>query len=166
MDLLDKNEAKEIENIFKYYKSLGYQVFKNDEINKITKYLKDKVVVLTGQTGAGKSTLINKLDESLDLKTSPISKALGRGVHTTRHTELYKIKDFKVADTPGFSSLDLNFDKSKLKTLFREFQDKECKFKNCEHDKEIGCKVKEEVEKGSIIESRYQNYLKFRSEMK
>lgn len=166
MDLLTKSETKEIEDIFKYYKSLGYQVFKNDEINKITKYLKDKVVVLTGQTGAGKSTLINKLDENLDLKTSPISKALGRGVHTTRHTELYKIKDFKVADTPGFSSLDLNFDKNKLKTLFREFQNKGCKFKDCEHDKEIGCKVKEEVEEGSIMESRYQNYLKFRSEMK
>ena len=77
---------------------------------------KNKLVVLTGQTGAGKSSLLNKLDKRLNLETKPISEALNRGVHTTRHTEIYKIGKIYFVDTPGFSTLDLNnIDKEMVK---------------------------------------------------
>lgn len=164
IDLLNNNEKEEITKIFNYYKSIGINVLTNNELDKLIDIIKDKVVVLTGQTGAGKSTLINKLDASFNLKTNKISKALGRGVHTTRHTQLYNIKGAYIVDTPGFSSLDLNIDKTKLKDMYPEFN-VTCKFKDCQHDKEIGCKVKELVEKNKILKSRYDNYIKIRSEL-
>lgn len=166
MDLLNRKERKEIKKIFDYYRSIGYKVFKNTELRKIKRELKGKTVVLTGQTGAGKSSLLNKLDASLDLKTSPISKALGRGVHTTRHVELFNISGSYIADTPGFSSLDLNFDKSHLKDLYPEFNRVKCKFDDCEHVSEKGCMVQEDLKTGKIRQSRYENYIKFRGEMK
>lgn len=166
MDLLDKKELKEVKEIFRYYKKIGYKVVSNRHLFKLKRYIKDKTVVLTGQTGAGKSTLLNKLDKSLDLKTSPISKALGRGVHTTRHVELFKVGKARIADTPGFSALELNFSKEMLANLYPDFKDCTCKFDNCSHVKERDCGVKEAVESGKIKKSRYENYLKFRSEMK
>ncbi len=166
LDLLKKNEKKEIKKIFKYYKSIGYKVITNKNLWILKKMLKNKVVVLTGQTGAGKSSLLNKLDNRLSLETKPISKALGRGVHTTRHTELFKIKNIFIADTPGFSALDLKFSAETLKSLYPEFKGATCKFSDCEHVKEKGCKVKELYENGSIMASRYENYVKFRSEIK
>lgn len=165
-DLLEKSEKTEIKEIVKYYKKIGYKVVTNRNIFAIKRALKGKTVVITGQTGAGKSTLLNKLDKSLDLKVSPISTALGRGVHTTRHVELFKIGKIHIADTPGFSALDLNFPKEKLKYLYPEFLDKTCRFDDCEHTKEAHCGVKDAYDKGEILKSRYENYLKFRSEMK
>lgn len=164
-DLLTFKEKLELKKTFKYYRSIGYDIVTNKQISKIKRLIKGKTVVLTGQTGAGKSTLLNKLDKSLDLKTSPISKALGRGVHTTRHVELFKVAGAHIADTPGFSALDLNFKNSKLKNLFPEFKNALCRYDDCEHVNEKGCMVKEEVEKGIIKQSRYDNYIKFRSEM-
>lgn len=164
-DLLNIDEEKEIDSIFKYYKKIGYKVFKNTELTALKKYLNGKTAVLTGQTGAGKSTLLNKLDSTLELKTSPISKALGRGVHTTRHVELFKIGKTLIADTPGFSALDLNFDKETLANLYPEFKDHTCKFDNCSHDKENVCGVKDAYNDGIIMATRYENYLKFRSEI-
>lgn len=165
-DLLSKTEKNEYKKVFAYYKSIGYKVVKNTETFKIKRMLKGHTVVLTGQTGSGKSTILNRLDKKLDLKTSPISKALGRGVHTTRHVELFKVKGAFIADTPGFSALDLNFPKENLKMLFREFQGIECKFKDCEHIKEKGCGVLDAFDNGKIKQTRYENYVKFRGEMK
>ena len=103
-DLLE--DKTYIDSVIEYYKKIGYDVFINDEIDNIKNILNKKVSVLTGQTGVGKSSLLNRLKENLNLKTGEISKALGRGRHTTRHVELLKIEDGLVADTPGFSSLD------------------------------------------------------------
>lgn len=159
-DLLNDNEQQEINKLKEYYQSIGITVVINSEITKIKEILKGKEVGLLGQSGAGKSSLVNKLG-NYDIKTQKISKALGRGVHTTRHVEIYKVSDFYLIDTPGFSALDLNFTtKENLKNGFIEFQNYECRFKDCKHYKEIDCGVKEEVGK-SILSSRYENYINF-----
>lgn len=163
-DLLNQEELDEIDKIFSYYERIGIKVFKNTETKKLLEYLKEKIVVLTGQTGAGKSSLINKLGD-LNLKTDEISEALGRGKHTTRHTEIHKVKDVFFVDTPGFSSLDINTDKNELKNYFIEFKEFTCKYKDCNHDKEDGCNVKKAVENKQILKSRYDNYIKFRGEL-
>lgn len=160
-DLLSLEEKQNLQKIFIYYEKLGIECFLNTELNKITKKIADTIVVLTGQTGAGKSTFLNKLDHTLNLKTNPISKSLGRGIHTTRHVELFKYKTSYIADTPGFSALDINsLTNEEIKNTYPEFN-VSCKFKNCNHLKEENCKVKELVQKGLILESRYNNYLKF-----
>lgn len=162
LDLLSRKELKEVKKIMKYYKKLGYAVFTNWQIKKILKYLKGKTVVLTGQTGAGKSSLLNLISPSLNLKTGEISEALGRGKHTTRHTEFFLVKDVLIADTPGFSSLDINkHTKEEIRDTFLEFKKYTCEFKNCMHDKEQNCAVREACEKGEIMKSRYENYCNF-----
>lgn len=162
LDLLFKEEKKEMKEIIAYYKKLGYFVITNKEYKKLNKILKQKKVVITGQTGAGKSTLINKLDKRLHLKTNEISESLGRGKHTTRHVEFFLIHDFYIADTPGFSSLDFKeATKEEIRDSFVEFQKYTCPFKNCMHDKEKECEVKNAVETGKILKSRYENYLSF-----
>lgn len=159
-DLLNDSEKQEINNLKEYYQSIGITVVINSEITKIKEILKGKEVGLLGQSGAGKSSLVNKLG-NYDIKTQKISKALGRGIHTTRHAEIYKVSDFYLIDTPGFSALDLNFTtKDNLKNGFIEFQNYECRFKDCKHYKEIDCGIKEEVGK-SILPSRYENYINF-----
>ena len=165
MDLLNSERKKEIKNIIKLYKNIGFKVITNTELFKLKRIIHGKTVVLTGQTGAGKSTLINKLDKKFNLETNPISEALGRGVHTTRHTELYKVKGALIADTPGFSALDLEIDRKKLKDLFPEFKNIKCKFDNCMHINERDCEIKKMVKDGKISESRYDNYIKFWSEL-
>ena len=163
LDCLDKKELKSIKNIKKYYEKLGIKVFNNQKLGKLLKYLKGKTVVLTGQTGAGKSSLLNAISPSLNLKTGEISDALGRGKHTTRHTEFYLIRDILIADTPGFSALDLKeFSKEDIRDAFLEFKSYQCEYKNCMHDKEECCKVKQAVEEGKILKSRYENYLKLK----
>lgn len=162
LDLLSRKELKEVKKIMKYYKKLGYAVFTNWQIKKILKYLKGKTVVLTGQTGVGKSSLLNLISPSLNLKTGEISEALGRGKHTTRHTEFFLVKDVLIADTPGFSSLDINkHTKEEIRDTFLEFKKYTCEFKNCMHDKEKNCAVREACEKGEIMKSRYENYCNF-----
>ena len=148
-----------------YYESINIKVFYNNELDKIKKFLKGKEVVITGQTGAGKSTLINTLGD-LNIKTNEISHSLGRGKHTTRHVEIYNINNINIADTPGFSALDLNFTKEELRDSFLEFKKYTCKFNNCFHDKEIMCGVKEALAHHKIIQSRYDDYLKIISEVK
>lgn len=166
IDLLDPTEKNELKLIQNYYKSIGYQVFTNQEINKIKETLKGKTLVVTGQTGAGKSTLLNKLDKSLLLKTSPISEALNRGVHTTRHTEIYPIDGFYIADTPGFSAIDFGgYKKEEIRKTFIEFSNYSCRFQDCSHEKEPDCGVKEAVERQDILKSRYESYLSFVSEV-
>lgn len=124
--------------------------------------LKGKISVLTGQSGAGKSTLLNQLDPSFHLATQEISKALGRGRHTTRHNELHPVAGGLVADTPGFSSLDFShIEADELAQYVPDFVPYigKCRFNDCVHHNEPGCAVKQAVEEGKIPEVRYQDYL-------
>ena len=168
LDLLDKNEKDSIYNIINYYKKIGFRVVINSNIDDILKLLKGKITVLAGQSGVGKSSLLNRLDNSLELKTDDISLALNRGKHTTRHTELYEIGDGYVVDTPGFSDISF-FGMSKIdirdnmKEMFEGVH--QCKYRDCLHVGEDGCYVKEEVDKGEILESRYSNYCSFLKEV-
>ncbi len=167
LDLLDASSLKDLKKLQKYYQKLGIKVVSNKQLRKIKRLLKNKTVVLTGQTGAGKSTLLNRLDKHLDLQTQEISTALGRGKHTTRHVELYPVKNFLIADTPGFSSLELtNYSTEQIKNSFSEFQNYTCPFKDCAHTNERDCAIKEAVKNGEILPSRYENYLKFLKEGK
>lgn len=165
-DLL--KDTSEIDSIINYYKKIGYGVYINNELLNIKKILKGRLSVLTGQTGVGKSSLLNKLKNELNLPTGEISKALGRGRHTTRHVELLKIEDGLVADTPGFSSLDfIGMNKKDIKDNFIEFYNNEdkCKYQDCVHVKEDGCYIKELVKNEKILKSRYENYVKFISQI-
>ncbi len=159
-DLLKEEEKNFFHELIAYYTRIGISTLINTEIDKLENLIKNCTVVLTGQTGAGKSTLVNKLDVHLDLATDDISLALGRGKHTTRHVELFKIKDYYLADTPGFSALDIVEDAERIRFCFPEFKNEACKFNNCKHLSEVGCAVKEQVEAGEILESRYENYKK------
>lgn len=158
----DKCSKEELENInqyVSYYKKLGYFVFYNDELDKIKKQIYKKTSVFTGQTGAGKSTLLNLLHPSLQLKTGEISKALNRGKHTTRHVELISMFEGKVLDTPGFSSLEFkDYTKEEIRNAFVEFSFYPCIYKDCNHIEEKECKVKQAVQDGKILKSRYENY--------
>ena len=155
----------DITSLREYYESIGYKVVTNEELDKIKEIIKGKTVILTGQSGAGKSSLLNRLDSSLDLKTDEISKALNRGKHTTRNIEFYEICDSYVADTPGFSKLDFtDMTKENIRDSFVEFNNYECKYSDCMHIKEEGCKVKEAVDNKEIIISRYENYISFINE--
>lgn len=167
LDLLNKEELSNLEIIVDYYQKLGIKVFNNKEIEKLKKVLKNKIVVLTGQTGAGKSSLLNKFDSRLNLKTSSISEALGRGIHTTRHVELFNINNILIADTPGFSSLSFeNMSTDDIKKNFIEFNNYDCKYKDCSHINEQECNIKNAVVNNEIMKSRYDNYVKFINEVK
>ncbi len=124
--------------------------------------LQGKVSVLTGQSGAGKSSLLNLIEPSFQLRTQEISKALGRGKHTTRHNELHRVAGGFVADTPGFSSLDFSqIQKNELAQCVLDFQPYlgQCRFNDCIHMNEPDCAVKKAVGEGKISKRRYQNYL-------
>ncbi len=164
LDLLSKSELEEMKTYINYYKNIGYEVYLNTEISEIKQIFKDNVTVFTGQTGAGKSTLLNSLNPNLNLKTDEVSEALGRGKHTTRHTELISLFDGLVADTPGFSALDFyDMSKTDIRDNFIEFNKyrHNCRFADCMHDKESNCYVKKMVGEGRILSSRYENYLNF-----
>ncbi len=161
-DLVSRDKLKEIWNILDYYKSLGYEVISNTDIDSIRKMIGNKTSVFTGQTGAGKSTLLNKLNKDWNLETGEVSLALGRGKHTTRTVELFDFLDGKVMDTPGFSALDFKENSSdEIRNAFREFSNFPCPFKDCTHTKESECLVKKAVLTKNILESRYENYLSF-----
>lgn len=164
-DLVDNLE--EYIDIINYYKKIGYLVFFNTELDEIRKIFKDKTTVFTGQTGAGKSSLFNKLDSSLNLEVGEVSLALGRGRHTTRCVELLSLFDGNLVDTPGFSKIDLtNFDKKEFKKLFIEFNNYDCRYNDCMHTNEdtCDCGIKRAVKNGEILKSRYDNYIKFLSD--
>jgi ribosome biogenesis GTPase len=162
LDLVSDTEKQKYYAIMEYYTSIGY--FVTDNYYDLKEIIKDNVTVLTGQSGAGKSTLLNKLDNSLNIKTDEVSYALGRGKHTTRHTEFLTIFDGLVADTPGFSALDFNeLTNTDIRDNFIEFNNyKEyCKYQDCMHNEEQDCYVKKMVKEGKILKSRYENYLNF-----
>ena len=162
LDLLNNEELKKINTYISYYQQIGYLVSTNpvDLLNKI----KEKTVVLTGQSGAGKSTLLNTIDHNLNLKTAEISYALGRGKHTTRHTELFHTHNTFIVDTPGFSKIDfIGMSNIAIRDNMKEMFDnlEYCKYQDCMHVSEDGCHVIELVNNNKILKSRYQNYLNF-----
>ncbi len=165
LDLISYFEKTKLKKILNYYKKLGYKVYTNNEVHKIKKEMKNNVVAVAGQTGAGKSTLLNIIDKKLHLETGEVSKALGRGKHTTRLVTLISTNKSLIADTPGFSDLELELTKEQIKKGFIEFNN-DCKYKSCMHLKEEGCKVLERVKQGKILESRYESYTKLISEAK
>lgn len=161
-DLISDNGLKDYDKILDYYRSIGYEVVFNTDLENIKELLKNKTSVFTGQTGAGKSTLLNRLNPDWDLDTGEISQALGRGRHTTRVVELFEFMGGKVMDTPGFSSLEFNeYTREEIKNAFVEFKNFPCPFKDCTHTNEKECVVKREVLENNILESRYLNYLNF-----
>ena len=172
IDLLTETELKELKNTMSYYEKIGYKVFFVDSKGKvgfegIKSVFKDKISVLSGQTGAGKSTFVNALIPGFNLHTQEISEALGRGKHTTTATELYEFEGGFIGDTPGFSKLDfMLLEAEDLKDYFVEFNQYQCKFRGCLHDKEPGCAIKEAVENNEILKERYENYLKFLTSIK
>ena len=164
IDLLNEREKQEIESIRTYYQSIGYDIIENTNIKEIKKKIKNKTVVIAGQSGAGKSSLLNKLDKNLNLQTNEISKSLGRGKHTTRCVTLYEIDDALIADTPGFSSVDFRgMTKIDIRDNMKEMFDnlEKCKYRDCMHIKEDDCEIKRMVETKEILLSRYENYKTF-----
>lgn len=157
---------------FEYYESIGIKCYYGNSLQlenkkKLAEIFENKKTILTGQSGAGKSTLLNAIDNNLNLKTSDISMSLGRGKHTTREVEFMEICNGLVADTPGFSSLKLDIDSGRLASIYPGFSRfNECKFRGCKHDKEIGCKIKEDVKEGKILDESYKNYLRILNDIK
>lgn len=159
------------------YENAGFKVICcNNKTGEGAEIIKDmlcgKLSAFTGNTGVGKSSLLNCIDGSLALATIEISKKLGRGRHTTRHTELFKINGGYVADTPGFSSLELdkseNILKDDLFNCFREFEKYfgQCKFSTCAHINEKGCAICKAVADGLIAESRHCSYVQMYNNVK
>ena len=173
IDLLcdDTKCMEEYQIIKKYYQKIGYKVYEasvNFDEKDIIREFDDCVCVLAGQSGVGKSSILNRIDDTLLLRTNEISHALGRGKHTTRHIELHKIGNGYLADSPGFGIVDFfDMDELALSHTFVEMfeESQNCKFSKCLHINEPKCRVKELVEKGEILKSRYENYLLFNKEI-
>lgn len=170
-DLTKSEELKDINENLAYYQKIGYEIYLSQEaVNKAlpVNIGFEQIWTLAGQSGAGKSTLINSLKEDLAQKTAAISTSLNRGKHTTRTVQLFKLGNGYLADTPGFSAIDLTPIKlNQLCDYFIEFKkaSQNCKFRGCQHINEPKCEVKQLVAEGQIKKSRYENYLLMRKEI-
>jgi ribosome biogenesis GTPase len=171
-DLL--KETAKLEAYIKDYNDIGYEVvFTSSKaksgMEELHRLFHNYVTVFAGQSGVGKSSLLNELNPELKLATNEISNSLGRGKHTTRHVELIPFGDGLVADTPGFSSLDfVEIEPEELSNYFPEMKNRamDCKFRECTHDREPKCAVKEAVKAGEIKQYRYDHYLSFLQEVR
>lgn len=170
-DLSDGDELEEI------YRKAGFptvctSAVTGEGVETLRALLSGKVSAFTGNSGVGKSSILNALEPRFSLETGEVSSKLGRGRHTTRHVELFRVGDALIADTPGFSSFDLEEyelrDKNTLAMAFREFLPYlgRCQFLDCSHTKERGCAILEAVEAGEIASSRHQSYLRLYEEAK
>lgn len=159
-------DLRDFEKYFEYYRSIGISVFvgnslDNSNIQEFKEMVKGKVSIVTGQSGAGKSTLLNSFNETLNLKTGDFSSSLGRGKHTTREVEFLQVYGGLIADTPGFSSMELNIEPQRLAYIYPGFKGGlNCKFRGCLHESEPGCKIKESLDQKLILKESYENYLK------
>lgn len=167
IDKLSLAELEHFKKALSYYEQMGYPVYyvnskTGEGITEVSEALDHKITVLSGQTGAGKSTLINAIFPHFSLKTQEISQALGRGKHTTRQTTLYAYRHGYIGDTPGFSKLDLlEIKKKDLPHLFKDFEPYTCHFKDCLHQKNAkNCGIHQAVLDHKILSSRYDSYLK------
>ncbi|WP_047375329.1 ribosome small subunit-dependent GTPase A [Exiguobacterium sp. ZOR0005] len=174
MDLLKEEERPAITAAAALYRTIGYEVIETSTedgagIEAIRALFQDKTSVFAGQTGVGKSSLLNAVAPELELATGKISKSLGRGKHTTRHVTLIQLAGGLVADTPGFSSLEFpqELEVEEMRWCFPEFVERhdDCKFRGCAHLNEPGCAVKAAVETGEIASTRYENYVTFMAEL-
>ena len=168
--ILTKTDLKEDDSFAEIYRKAGYTVILTGEDihneQDILALMQGKVSIFIGNTGVGKSTLLNRLFPDLDLRTAAISNKLGRGRHTTRQVELYPIPGGGyVADSPGFSTVELEqyepIRKEQLQYCFREFAPflEKCRFVDCSHRRELGCAVAKAVEDGLISPSRHESYV-------
>ncbi len=168
LNKIDLVNEEEKENLKKRINSIGYEVlFINAKrgigVKDLKERLSNNVTVLCGPSGAGKSTLINTLTDKEHMETGEVSEKIGRGKHTTRHSELIEVSDGYIVDTPGFSTLDVNFiNKEELRYCFPDFEkfNNSCKYRGCLHYKEPGCAVKDAVENGEINKYRYEFYIR------
>ena len=171
-DIADKDFAEDLASI---YRNAGYKVLftsatENEGVEEVKKALKGKSTVFAGPSGVGKSSMLNAIKEDAVMETGDISEKIGRGKHTTRHSEIFKTDDDTyVFDTPGFGSLFIpGMTKEKLEDCFPEFSlyTNECRFIGCAHINEPDCAVKDALEENKIAESRYESYKAFYEELK
>ena len=175
--VITKTDLCDISELVNIYRSTGYRVYTfssvyDTYVGEIKAELSSCLVAFTGNSGVGKSTLINALSDNLNLATAQISDKLGRGRHTTRQAEIFHIGDGLVIDTAGFSSIDFTDENlifsRELELYFKEFEEYigQCKFTSCSHLGEKGCKVCEMVKQGIINQSRYNSYVSMFQEVK
>ncbi len=168
IDLYKKKEETKLEELKSIYENNGYKVLamsleKNIGIEEVENVLKDKVTLLSGHSGVGKSSFINKIFPKTILKTQDVSDWSGKGLHTTTFAEMYDLPaGGKIIDTPGLREFALmDIEKNELSHYFPEMKAliNECRFNNCMHIEEPGCAVKLAVEEGKISSERYISYL-------
>ena len=168
IDTYNEEDLSRISEIESIYKSIDYQCIRisakyGQGVNKISNYMQNKVCLLSGHSGVGKSTLINKINPELDLKTKEISVSHNQGKHTTTYAEMYDLKEnIRIIDSPGIKGFGLvDISKNELGDYFPEFfkRKMKCKFHNCMHINEPGCEIKKGVENKTISESRYSSYI-------
>ncbi len=172
-----KNDLQSADEYIEIYKNAGFKTFAvsnetGEGIGEVKAVIENGVCVFTGNSGVGKSSLINRMYPDFALETGEISKKLGRGRHTTRHVELLKINNGYIADTPGFSSLDFETNdlikKDELAFCFPDFSDfiDSCKFSTCAHVNDKGCRLIEAVNNGDVMRSRHESYVTMYNEVK
>ena len=168
MDIYSSSEKNEIKKIKNIYELIGYKCYKisalnKDSVNKVSKSMKNKVNMIIGHSGVGKSTLINTISPNLMIKTSNISDLHKQGQHTTTYSEMFDLSDkIKIIDTPGIKGFGLvDMDSNEIKNYFPEFKNLNgnCKYNNCLHLNEPNCAVINALNLNKISESRYKSYL-------
>ena len=167
-DLYDKEEQNKIDTLVEIYSNIGYKclltsTINNFNISKLKEEVTKKTIMFGGHSGVGKTSLINAIDASLELKVGDISSQHLQGKHTTTYAELFDLdSNTKLIDTPGIKGFGLvNFKKEEISDFFPEFlrEKNKCKFSNCLHLNEPNCRIKEMVKKNIISGSRYENYI-------